>query len=191
MSLTKANTRMLEGTLPISQVPEIPNTKLANDSITINGSSVALGGSTTIDTTSNQPAFYADTNGNIDISSGSFTDVVFNNSRFDTDSGFNTSTGKYTVPTGEGGTYFLGVGLQWTAGVNNLHIRFGVNDGNPYSGYDGYADYGALGNLKYGSRTIILPLSAGDVVNIKTYHDSGATRTLYTTRCNFFGYRLF
>ena len=57
MSLTKANTRMLEGDLPASQitgelpvgqVPTIPNSKLENSSVTINGSAVALGGSTTI-----------------------------------------------------------------------------------------------------------------------------------------------
>jgi hypothetical protein len=40
MSLTKNNTRMLEGSLP--------NSQLENDSITINGSAVALGGSTTV-----------------------------------------------------------------------------------------------------------------------------------------------
>ena len=175
---------MLEGNLP--------NSQLENDSITINGSEVALGGSTTIATgANNSPAFYADTNGNIDISSGSFSDVVFNNTRFDTDSGFDTSTGEYTIPTGKGGTYFFGVGLQWTSGTNKLHIRFGVNGSNPYSGYDGYADYGSVGELKYGYRSIIVPLTPADVVNIKTYHESGATRTLYTTRCNFFGYRLF
>ena len=59
MSLTKANTRMLEGDLPASQitgelpvgqVPTIPNSKLENSSVTINGSAVALGGSTTIAT---------------------------------------------------------------------------------------------------------------------------------------------
>ena len=59
MSLTKANTRMLEGDLPASQitgelpvgqVPTIPNSKLENSSVTINGSAVPLGGSTTIAT---------------------------------------------------------------------------------------------------------------------------------------------
>ena len=57
MSLTKANTRMLEGdlpasqitgNLPIGQVPTIPNSKLENSSVTINGSAVPLGGSTTV-----------------------------------------------------------------------------------------------------------------------------------------------
>jgi hypothetical protein len=57
MSLTKTNTRMLEGSLPTSQitgelpvgqVPTIPNSKLENSSITLNGSAVALGGSATV-----------------------------------------------------------------------------------------------------------------------------------------------
>ena len=139
----------------------------------------------------NKPSFYADTNGNIDISNGSFSDVVFNRTRFDTNSGFNTSNGKYTIPTGEGGKYYFGCGLQWTAGVNNLHIRFGLNDGNPYSGYDGYADIGAVSSLKFAFRAIIIDCTAGQTVNVKTYHDTGATRTLYTTRCMFFGYKLF
>jgi len=167
----------------------IANDKLANSSITLNGSAVSLGGSAT--TVTNKPSFYADTNGNIDISNGSFTDVIFNRTRFDTNSGFNTSNGKYTIPTGEGGKYYFGCGLQWTAGVDTLHIRFGLNDGNPYSGYDGYADFGAVSNLKFGFRAIIIDCTEGQTVNVKTYHQTGATRTLYTSRCMFFGYKLF
>ena len=59
-NLTKANTRMLEGNLPIDQVPSIPNSKLENSSININGTDVSLGGSTTIasgTSASNSPYF--------------------------------------------------------------------------------------------------------------------------------------
>lgn len=41
-------TSQITGELPVGQVPTIPNSKLQNSSITLNGSAVALGGSATI-----------------------------------------------------------------------------------------------------------------------------------------------
>lgn len=73
---------MLEGNLPISQVPEIPNTKLENDSITINGSAVALGGSTTIAT-------------GLTATEGTFTPTLGWSSTQSTGITYNTQAGRY------------------------------------------------------------------------------------------------
>mgnify|MGYP003649800684 FL=1 len=83
MSLTKANTRMLEGDLPASQitgelpvgqVPTIPNSKLENSSVTINGSAVALGGSTTVGGGKIGQVVYGTTSSPVNTTSSSFVD---------------------------------------------------------------------------------------------------------------------
>lgn len=101
---------MLEGNLPISQVPEIPNTKLANDSITINGSEVALGGSTTIATGgTNTPAFEAKLSGSQAISNNANTKAAFDTENFDSDSCYDTSNYRFTPNVA--GKYYIYVQL--------------------------------------------------------------------------------
>ena len=101
---------MLEGNLTTSQLPTIPNSKLENSSVTINGSAVALGGSTTIATGgTNSPVFSATTTTGQSISSDTMTLVSYPTENFDPDGVFtNTASNyKFTVPSGKAGTYSL------------------------------------------------------------------------------------
>ena len=96
----------ITGELPVSQVPTIPNSKLENSSVTINGSAVALGGSTTIATGgTNTPAFNVIKTPNQSVSGSTSTKVTFNSEKFDSDNKFDTSTSRFT-PT-VAGKYFL------------------------------------------------------------------------------------
>ena len=121
MSLTKANTRMLEGNLP--------NSQLENDSITINGSEVALGGSTTIATGgTNTPAFEAILSSDQAVSDNTLTKVAFNSETFDTDGKYDDSTNYRFTPT-IAGKYFVYSQINGFAGADsdlvtiNLQIR--------------------------------------------------------------------
>ncbi len=56
----------------------------------------------------NTPAFLANLSSTQSLSNNTNTTVVFDNEVFDTDSGYDTSTGIFTVPSGKGGKYLIG-----------------------------------------------------------------------------------
>lgn len=82
----------------------ITNSKLANSSITLNGSAVSLGGSATVGG-SNTPAFMVRKTPNQSVSGATSTLVTFNSEIVDSDGRFDTSTSRFT-PT-ETGYYYL------------------------------------------------------------------------------------
>src|SRR5210317_1365429 len=63
----------------------IANSKLANSSITLNGSAVSLGGSASVD---NTPSFYAYLGSNQTISNATDTKITLDTEGWDTDSAF-------------------------------------------------------------------------------------------------------
>jgi len=74
----------------------IANSKLANSSITLNGSAVSLGGSATIGG-DNAPYFYAFRSGNqTGVSSSTWTTVIHNSEVVDSENSYNSSTGQWT-----------------------------------------------------------------------------------------------
>lgn len=199
MSLTKANTRMLEGNLPISQVPEIPNTKLANDSITINGSEVALGGSTTIATGgTNTPYFYATKLSDTTLSRGTQTVIGgFTNNELDSDNAFDGQT--FTVPSGKAGIYYFHANLMAVfSGVGNdgelLQINFKKN--GSVSGMPEYkverpndGGYRAI----TGNYSIIQSLAVGDTMEITAVtkdFDASGDAPIVANASHFMGFRL-
>tara|TARA_R110002153_G_scaffold272346_1_gene440922 strand:+ start:453 stop:995 length:543 start_codon:yes stop_codon:yes gene_type:complete len=66
---------MLEGNLTTSQLPTIPNSKLENSSVTINGSAVALGGSTTVGGGKIGQAVFASTSTEVSNSTTTYGDI--------------------------------------------------------------------------------------------------------------------
>ena len=63
--------------------------------------------------TENTPAFYAHRSGAAGVSSGSTTLIQPDNELYDTDSAYNTSNGKFTVPSGKAGKYFIHCGVYF------------------------------------------------------------------------------
>ena len=55
----------------------------------------------------NTPYFLARLSANQDISDNTATTIVFNQEGLDSGSGYDTSNGKYTIPSGEGGKYYF------------------------------------------------------------------------------------
>jgi hypothetical protein len=197
MSLTKANTRMLEGNLPISQVPEIPNTKLAHDSITINGSAVALGGSTTIATGgTNTPAFCVRETDQQTISHNTITNLTFGTEEVDTDSAF--SSNQFTVPSGKAGLYYLEVQANFYDANSNitsgtLWIYKGTNATKISNLYNTFTDAADRSHHSF-QTSVIANLSVGDVIGCTanvTTSDSG-TLTSYggDNGTRFMGFKL-
>ena len=101
-----------------------------------------------------------------------YTKVVFNAEKYDTDSGFNITTGEFTAP--EAGKYLLGAMLYIGAGnPNRFVLRMQVN-GASIIFSDAEATSAPVANL---TSTIRL-LSASDVVKVDGYQDSGSAQNL-------------
>ena len=56
----------------------------------------------------NTPAFNIDLNATQNVSNLTATKVAFNTARLDTDSGFDSGNNRWVVPSGKGGTYYVG-----------------------------------------------------------------------------------
>lgn len=104
----------------------IANSKLANSSITLNGSAVSLGGSATVGG-DNTPYFYAynDNSNNDQLNNATNTVIPFQSESFDSGSKFNTSTYRFTPA--ESGYYFLKAQFKiltsQTATIFEINIR--------------------------------------------------------------------
>jgi hypothetical protein len=60
----------------------------------------------------NYPSFFARKLGNQALTSDTDTKMIADDEVFDTDSAYDTSTGAFTVPTGQGGKYFFTYGFS-------------------------------------------------------------------------------
>lgn len=90
----------------------IANSKLANSSITLNGSAVSLGGSLTGIGEDNTPYFLATGSGTQSLTEDVNSTIQYNTLRdsLDSASGYNTSTYTYTVQSGGAGFWYVAAG---------------------------------------------------------------------------------
>ena len=136
---------------------------------------------------SNTPAFKAISATFQAIDSATHTQVVFGTELIDTDSAFASNT--FTVPTGEGGKYFLfaQVGQQGWATNRLLPIIRTGGDTDISCGES--TTSGAYYHIT--STSTIAELSAADTVDVTVYQDSGSSQNLSQGfRVMFLGYKL-
>jgi hypothetical protein len=151
----------------------IANSKLANSSITLNGSAVSLGGSATVGGT-NTPYFMAVNTDNFSVAHGTDTKIIFDEEISDSDNAYDTSTGRFTVPSGKGGKYYIHTKIRWneTSSWNDNEIYIHVSGANK--------NYMAAWwtNTKHNSMNAsgILTLSDGDYVEVLVYQGSGSSK---------------
>jgi len=136
----------------------------------------------------NTPAFFAYLGSNQNISTATNTTVAFNTEIFDTANGFDTSTHKYTIPSGQGGKYFITVCIR-RDNFNPPRFNFQVlknNSGGLLNGENAGTDSGAYYNSTQGSA--LVSLSAGDVIHVLVYHSNGSTQPILSGQANtYFG----
>jgi|TARA_R100000479_G_C6375722_1_gene198935 hypothetical protein len=77
----------------------------ATKTITIGSAGDTIAGEAT-----NTPAFYAECTTDFSLGDNTSTLVKWQTTIFDTDTGYDSSTGRYTIPTGKGGKYVFFVG---------------------------------------------------------------------------------
>ena len=127
----------------------------------------------------NTPAFSARLSSSLALSDATNTDVVFQTEFFDVGSCYDNSNGVFTVPSNEGGKYFISVTVQFQDGngnVSDMALNMSTTiSGSTSSDQVGRAEATSNGTLFTGftiSYTTILALSAGDSVKMGAYADT-------------------
>ena len=163
----------------------IANAKLANSSITLNGSAVSLGGRATVGGT-NTPAFLAYGNTGQTVSNNTETIVSLNLEVFDSDGKYDTSTYKFT-PTVVG-KYFLfsQVRLNTDVNFNEFQVNIQKNGSDIARGGGVYGHYDMFGT------SIIADLDADDYIQVAIYQASGSSKVITDSQLLTFlgGYKL-
>ena len=122
----------------------------------------------------NTPAWSAYNDSSQSVASATATTVIFNQERFDTASAFASNT--FTVPSGQGGKYFIAAGIRFADGEYGRYIRLFVNGSQ--SPTIGDMDFGVT---SYGSdcqMNGVVAFSAGDAVTVKANQHSGSNKNL-------------
>ena len=143
----------------------------SGDTITV-PSGVTVAGSM-----ANTPAFRAEKASNQNIPNETWTKVTFENEGFDTNSSYDTSNSRFTIPSGMGGKYFVGANiLVRNAGdVNTIDYAIYIN-GSQDDTYRRVHDY-ISGTSQYQNSTFgfVLELSASNYVEIYNWQNSGGS----------------
>tara|TARA_R100000781_G_C4017079_1_gene105715 strand:+ start:25 stop:603 length:579 start_codon:yes stop_codon:yes gene_type:complete len=136
----------------------------------------------------NTPNFSA--HGTQSLSASSWYDLVCGTEKFDSSSAYNTSTGEFTVPSGQGGKYFFEAMVQIPNFNSGNMVSIGLDLGGSF--IDGAVVHTYSSGTGYTLNPQVaafLDLSAGNVVKVKYWHNSaGGTQT--STRQYFFGWRV-
>ncbi len=166
------------------------NIGVSGDTVNIpSGVTIANAGTATGFGGDNTPSFYATSSSATSLVSGNYTKVVFNTEVYDTDSAYDPSTNyRFTVPSGEGGKYWIS--SSWGADSGNDTDKISV-----FVRVNGNNKLGMVAvNKAYNTTNVsgVVVLAAGDYVETFAYQDSGTTYNVNTdaTVTFFCGYKL-
>jgi hypothetical protein len=166
MSILKVNTIQDKG----------GNTLLSSDG----AGTISSGGAIT-----NTPAFRARMSGAQSFTGNVNTKVNFNTVVYDTDSGYDTSNYRYTVPTGKGGKYWFYASVMCSVSSNDhrVQVRYYVNGAETIMQYVA----GITGKIM-GRCDTALTLSASDYVECYILTDSSGSQTIDSdTKASYWG----
>tara|TARA_R100001480_G_scaffold79761_1_gene89159 strand:+ start:289 stop:828 length:540 start_codon:yes stop_codon:yes gene_type:complete len=141
----------------------------------------------------NTPAFFAKMSGNQTVSHDTYTTVAFNSEVYDTASAFDTSTYKFTVPSGQAGKYVFTSHIAYNNPNNGTGTRFQTY----FKVNSDFVDFhGDLCQAQHASAdpslnfTTQLDLSVADTVYVVTLQQANHDETLSSSWGRFFGYKL-
>jgi hypothetical protein len=139
----------------------------------------------------NTPRFFATLSSNQSIADNGWIKVICDTEVIDSDSAYDPSTGRFTVPSGKGGQYTFSCAVD-TAGLDSGEICMVVLYLN--------GSFSALGMGKFQSSaaaedgpvttTFMRSLSAGDYIEMYMYQNSGSAQNTRSDRTYFGGYKI-
>jgi hypothetical protein len=130
----------------------------------------------------NTPSFKATLSGNQVIGNNTFTKAALATEVWDTDSAWDTSNYRFTVPSGEGGKYVFTARFlfYYLANEDIFEARFYKNGSS--LGGSTFRETGSTSSAAQqvdNSSTIVVNLSAGDYIELFVKHNEGGNQTLY------------
>jgi hypothetical protein len=126
--------------------------------------------------TANKPYFFAKTTADSTWGSGSYVQVVLNSVVAESNAGsFSTTNYEFTVPSGEGGTYLIGMHLFLPSAIAGCYMKIQLNGSDTTaSPSEWYFNSGNSANRRVQSN-LLMTLAAGDVIDWWLYGTSGTT----------------
>jgi len=151
--------------------------------ITNSGTATGLGGN-------NTPSFMTQLSGNQSVSTGSWTKIVFNSEDWDSDSAFDTSTGRFTVPSGAAGkyTFYTSVAVDSMTADQNVYVAFYKNGSHAQSGNA----TPSVSTTISSSISASFDLAVADYIEVYSLQSSGGSKNYIgnsTTECLFYGFK--
>ena len=147
----------------------------------------------TVGGSDNTPAFHVKRTSNFNIGDDTTTLVEFNVESWDTDSAYNTSTFRFTVPSGEAGKYFMYATANISgSSLSETNLRMRVNGTNRNS----YQFQSNLSLVTYNNTIVaVMDLAAADYVDVTAQAQVGSgVGSIYSggigEYCYFGGYKL-
>ena len=135
--------------------------------ITNNGTQTGFGGD-------NTPGFQAWLSSTQTVSNNTSTKVIFNSEVYDSDSAYDTSTGRFTVPSGEGGKYLFYIRVSFDSESAGAMDKCSINFYKNGSGFVEQETNFTNNPVRKAQIVcpIVLDLSASDYVEVFALIDS-------------------
>tara|TARA_E500000318_G_scaffold71598_1_gene66293 strand:+ start:144 stop:701 length:558 start_codon:yes stop_codon:yes gene_type:complete len=103
------------------------------------------------------------------------TKIIFESENFDTASAYNTTTGRFTVPSGEGGKYFLYAKIRhYNTTSMSREILFLRKNGSEIAKYE-HKGNNVHNNIQI---TKVVELAAGDYIEVYYFQNSGSANNI-------------
>jgi hypothetical protein len=156
----------------ITDANDVPPLGTAGQVLKVNSGATALEFATAGGT--NELSFFATNTAPQSIPNATTTKIILSTEIFDTDSAYDTSTSRFTVPAGKGGKYLFTAGLGYNASLAEMHIGIFINGSDTSGGVSlAFMNYGVQ---KAASYCKIYNLNAGDYIELYTNQTSGSSQ---------------
>ena len=179
----------------VSQIKVNEIIKQSGSSITIgeSGDTITLPSTATLTNfPDNTPMFHAYMSGNQSISNSSNTKIAFDSERIDTDSAFDTSNYRFTVPSGGAGkyvfTYWGKMGLDDGKILQLIMYKNGSELSSEETRANFYSSAGSQQINAIGS--FMDTASASDYYEVYVFQNNGGSVNLLQETAGFMGHRL-
>ena len=170
----------------------IDATKLADGTVTSTElqyiNTLASNAQTQISGATNTPAFAAYHTATIAVSAASATAITLGSEYFDTDSAYNVSDGKFTVPSGEDGKYWISGQYRVKDGDTNTRQVLSFNKNTVLIGQEIETRKAASTGYLGINHSVLVDLAAGDYVQLIVYIAGGGSQDTYDY--SFYGFKL-
>ena len=166
----------------------------SGDTISIpSGATLNSAGTNTLTGISNTPAWMVNLSSSQNVSSGTNTVINFDTEVLDSAGAYDPSNGRFTVPSGQAGKYYVYAQLMRNNFFNSRYlVKIRVNDTQKIAAEDRNTDTGGT-TFQTVQVAGILDLSVGDYVNVSLFQDSGDSSGAdgsSSSKSLFMGYKL-